>query len=577
MNQELPTPKPFDPYHPEEGVQTCFIDQEGQVPAPDVFAYDGVPQHFPDPAIGSYNLLGIRDDVCFDRFGRYGPYGFGYRKLHGGSEVGIDTEKANSEEVWKKSGQINYTKVDWGDAQERCVDVNNHRFKQVDPETEELEKSSTKKSRTAVVIRLYTDFQWTELSIINFRAMINELSLRSGGEYTVHFLMHVRDWDIPIWSDDLTVQRVLRDNVPPEFHNIVTLWSEPQMKLYYPGKFSDAIENPSGAPIHGVYRSAHYPLQMFALQHPEYEHFWNWEMDMRYTGSFYELFDRLGKWAEEQPRAMLWERNERYYIPSYHGDWQNFSQTVQKDTLLSGRKTVFGPVQFPGNKPLRYEQKGNKVMPEDCYADGDHATCGVGEAADIITLNPLFDTDDSGWVFNLDVTGYGSNKNPPRRCAIITASRLSRRLLKAMHEEVWRHHHTMFSEMFPASVALHHGYKGVYAPHPVFIDRAWDPSSIDAAFNGGRDHSTSGPGSPFDVGNEHNHKGSSWYYNSEFAGLLWRRWLGFSQIDGRGDGGGVAGFGSRRGGIKEETSEESSGRLCLRSMLVHPIKREDAG
>lgn len=529
----------------------------------------------PDPAIGSYELLGINDDVCFDRFGRYGPYGLGYGKLEGGSEVGIDTEKASSEEVWSRSGQINYTRVDWGDAQERCSRANQHRFQKVDPEKDELIKSD-KKSRTAVVIRLYTGFVWTELAIVSFRAMINELSLKSGGEYTLHFLLHVRDWDIPIWSDDLTVQRVLRDNVPPEFHNIVTLWSEPQMKLIYPGDFPDAISDPSGADIHGVYRSAHMALQMFALQHPEYEHFWNWEMDMRYTGNYYELFDRLGKWADEQPRPLLWERNERYYIPSFHGSWENFTKVVQQDSLHSGRKTVFGPVQFAGNKPLRYEQKGQGLLPESCNpnVNADLTSCGVGEPADIITLNPLFDAADSGWVFNLDVTGYG--EDPPRRCAIVTAGRLSRRLLKAMHEEVWRHHHTMFSEMFPASVALHHGYKAVYTPHPVFLDRAWTPpSSIDSAFNGGRDHSTSGKGSPFDVGNEHNHKGTSWYYNSEFAGLLWRRWLGYSQMDGRGDGGGVAGFGNRRGGIKEEAEEESSGRLCLRSMLVHPIKHED--
>ena len=56
---------------------------------------------------------GIRDDVCFDRFGRLGPYGFGYSKDEGGSGVGNDTENSNSDAVWAKSGKINYDNVDW--------------------------------------------------------------------------------------------------------------------------------------------------------------------------------------------------------------------------------------------------------------------------------------------------------------------------------------------------------------------------------------------------------------------------------------------------------------------------------
>jgi hypothetical protein len=199
----------------------------------------------------------------------------------------------------------------------------------------------------------------------------------------------------------------------------------------------------------------------------------------------------------------------------------------------------------------------------------------VGEDADLITLNPLFDTDESGWIFANDVTGYDTNLPiPPRRCAIVTASRLSYRLLAVMHEENWRLHHTMFSEMYPATMALHHGLKAVYAPHPIHLDREWDLAEVDKAFNGGRDHSSSGPGSPFDLQNEHNHKGASWYYHSEFAGLLWRRWLGYAQYDGRGPNGGRSGEGTLSGGKQEEESPDNTGRMCLRSMLVHPIKWE---
>ncbi|EAQ85867.1 hypothetical protein CHGG_07120 [Chaetomium globosum CBS 148.51] len=578
----LPTPTPFVPQPDYESssytakyheVQPCYLDKDNKIPVPDLYAYNGLIQGQSEPVIGSHSLLGLRDDVCFDRFGRYGPYGLGYRFEEGGVEVGMDTERAGNDAVWAKTGKINYDNVDWGDAQSRCYESNKNRFVEVNAPSQtsvaspaektgrsfsHSERPKDKISRTAVVVRVYTGYQWTHHAVLNFRAMISELALKSGGEYNVHFLLHVRDDNEAIWADPVTAQRILDDYVPAEFHSICTLWSQDQMRLIYPG----------------TVWTAHMPLQYFAMNHPEYDHFWNWELDMRWLGNYYELFDRLGKWGKQQSRVGAWERSAKYYIPRYHGDWANFTDLVNRETVASGRSAVFGPVAFPGRTPLRSEAAGQGFIPEQCATRADPA-CGVGEEADLITLNPLFDAEDSGWVFSKDVTGYSTTLPvPPRRCAIITASRLSRRLLAVMHEENWRLHHTMFSEMFPASAALHHGLKAVYAPHPVLIDREWDLATVDRAFNGGRDHSSGGRGSPFDLRNEHNHKGTSWYYHSEFAGLLWRRWLGYAQYDGRGPNGGRSGEGTLRGGKAEEERSSSTGRMCLRSMLVHPIKWE---
>ncbi|EHA56984.1 hypothetical protein MGG_11809 [Pyricularia oryzae 70-15] len=584
----LPTPTVFVPqpdyeskeykstYHP---VQTCYIDENKKVPAPDLYAYNGVPQGMPDPAIGSNSLLGIRDDVCFDRFSRYGPYGLGYSEDEGGLGEGMDTESDGSETVWSKTGKIDYRNVDWGRAQQQCVTDNRKRF--------DINAGRERKKvvRIAVVIRTYVGFEWNTHAIMNFRAMVSELSLRSGGEYTVHFLLHVKDNNLPIWADSETRQQILDESMPREFHSMCTLWSEAQMELLYSGGWGEAVENPSGQSVHGVYRSAHFPLQHFAMTHPEYEYFWNWEMDMRYLGNFYELFDRLGSWARDQSRNHLWERSAKYYIPAVHGDWKNFTELVVQTTRNAGKRPIMGPVYFPGRTRIRAEERSETFMPASCFTspgDGspgvaadDSVRCGVDENADLITLNPIFDAEKSGWVFASDVTGWDlTQPTPPRRCAIVTASRLSRRLLEVMHEETWRFHHSMFSEMFPAAMALHHGLKAVYAPHPVLLDRGWEMEAVDKHFNGGYDNSTSGHGSPFDFQNEHNHKGTSWYYNSEFAGLLWRRWLGYAQMDGRGEDGGRAGEGTLRGGKTEEESPWSTGRLCLRSMLVHPIKWE---
>ncbi|UNI15721.1 hypothetical protein JDV02_002227 [Purpureocillium takamizusanense] len=582
INADVPKPRPYRPYQHTGGAKPCYLDDENRVSPPDIYAYDGLPQHMPDPAIGSYNIFGIRDDVCFDRFGRYGPYGLGYGNLRGGTGVGIETESSGSDTIWEETGQINYNYVDWGKAQKRCSERNRHRLLEVDEDTEELpwsrEDRAGKKGRIAVVVRCYQGFKWTETAILNFRAMVTELSLKSGGEYTVHLLLHVRDEGLPIWADDITAQQLLDSEIPSEFHSMVTFWSETQMKLFYPGNFDEPMENPSNTGVHGVYRSAHLALQVFATQNPEYEYFWNWEMDIRVMGSYYELLDRIGRWADDQPRELLWERNERYYVPDFHRSWDNFTQQVRLESENPEREPILGPVRFDGRRPLRSEQWGSSMLPDSCSRGQDRAQCGVGEGADLITLNPIFDVERSGWVFANDATGYGKldSSSLPRRCSIVTASRLSRRLLLSMHEEVWRYRHTMFSEMFPATVALHHGLKAVYAPHPIYLDRAWQPlgSSISAAFNGGEHNSTSGTHSPYGMGNEHIHKGASYYYHSEFSGLLWRRWLGYAQLDGRGHNGGRGGQGTLRGGAEEESREGSSGRLCLRSMLLHPIKHE---
>ena len=123
-----------------------------------------------------------------------------------------------------------------------------------------------------------------------------------------------------------------------------------------------------------------------------------------------------------------------------------------------------------------------------------------------------------------------------------------------MHAENALHGHAMCSEMWPPSVALQHGLKAVFAPHPLFVDRAWPLKYLERTFNGGPRGSAGGRGSVFGKG-EHNFQGTSWYYNAQFASKLWKRWVGMEV-----DGAGGEGF------------ENVQGRMCLRSMLLHPIK-----
>ncbi|KAI1857744.1 uncharacterized protein JN550_013080 [Neoarthrinium moseri] len=553
-----------DPYHfgsekfleDNYPVSPCFIDEDEKIPAPDVFAYPGIPANMPAPHFGSYNNLGITPDMCWERFGRLGPYGYSYPKEEGGLGFSVNSERAGADKILAKFDKIDWRNMNWDRAQKRCFEKNKHRFGGggggASPSSDEPPKK--KVPRTAFVLRTWTGYEYDDIHLLSLRAMINELALKSGGEYDIHLLVHVKDESIPIWASEEVYQDTLRKNVPAEFWGMATLWSVPLMRLYYPGPFlkEDNYQNMAGSDIYGVYRSAHFALQWFSQQHPEYDFFWNWEMDVRFTGHHYEFHNQVAQWADMQPRKLLWERSQRVWIPDLHGSWENFSQLVEKETLAGKEAPIWGPVDFPtASHGMLPHPNGTK--PPRSFED-DNYEWGVGEPADLIVFDPFVDPDKSAWVFRLDVTGYNTTlAPPPRRYAIITIGRLSKRLLNVMHDETYKMRHTMFPEMFPASVALHHGLKAVYAPHPVHFDRRWPLDVLDRTYN----HVETPNDSPFG-GQEHNNQGGSFYYNSGFSGAMWRRWLG--AVD------------NNEGGRQFE--EKNSGRMCLRGLLYHPIKFE---
>ncbi|RAL10431.1 DUF3405 domain-containing protein [Aspergillus homomorphus CBS 101889] len=581
----------------------CFLDEDGTLRIPLVHYYPGVPRGFPDAVIGSNEVLGIKDDVCFDRFGRLGPYGMGYSVRKGGIGAGLEGDREGAEHVWEDFPPIDFRKVDWAAAQNRCMATNSHRFQELPtprlnrfvsmsvgvPALDDATLSSSPDQgqtgspekehlpRTAFVLRTWHDYRYSPDDILYLRSLISELSLQSGGEYTIHFLVHVKDENLQIWADDETYERVLAEALPAEFRGMATLWSERQMALMYPGLEETWA---SGLSVHGVYRSTHMPMQYFAYQHPEYDYYWNWEMDARYTGHWYHLFDKVVSWAREQPRKGLWERNARFYVPSVQGTWEDFRQMVRVQTEIGtnspnnmwsapkpgqnksaaeknalhqqGDQSVWGP-ERPAEQDV-LEVEGEGIPPTTM--EKDRYEWGVGEEADLIVLNPLFDPEGTTWALRDDVTGYDKLSMPPRRTAIITASRMSHKLLHTMHKETVLKRHTMFSEMWPASTALHHGFKAVSVPHSIYLDRRWPTKYLESVFNAGRNGASGGARTSVFGDREHNFRGTTWFYSAGFSPNLWRRWLGF-KVD-------------NDGGEQEELAGE--GRMCLPPMLLHPIK-----
>jgi len=387
--------------------------------------------------------------------------------------------------------------------------------------------------------------------------MINELAILSGGEYAVHFLIHVQDADIPIWADQETYNETLRNSLPPEFEGMGTLWSEPQMEAVYNARaFGPTFENMSGGRLFSAYRSLHLPLQWWASRHPEFDFVWSWEMDIRATGHYYEFLQKAAEWARAQPRDLLWERSSRFYIPSLHGSWESFCKIVEKEARSD---PSYPPVMGP-EPPVEAEPRLSSIDYDLSPSENDEA--------DLLTFNPIFDPNGTAWIFNSDITGYNVNyTKPPRRASIITATRFSKRLLGLMHAESYELHHTMFPEMFPASIALHYGLKAVYVPMPMYLDRDWSAETLGEKFNSARLNSTGGaPASPFGP-REHVFRGASWYSNANFAGALWRRWLGNKE-----NGNGGPDWELGRDGAPGKHS--GTGRMCLPSMLIHPVKFE---
>ncbi|RYP74572.1 hypothetical protein DL771_002838 [Monosporascus sp. 5C6A] len=626
-------PKSIFKSAPEE-MHECFVDQDNKVRVPPIRYFDGRPNGFPEHVLGSYELFNLPEDICFERYGRYAPYGFGYSVRTGGLGVGEHGENEGFESTWEKVPRVEWKHVNWAEIQRRCYQANVARYEPLPPRqpspqgfyiddglnatlrtrdamaTEPLESHSdvtakgendTPKSgekpvgkqlpRTAVVIRCWDEYVWREEDVMNLRALISELSLASGGRYDVHLLVQVKNDALhPIWADAATYENRIGASVPAEFRGLVTLWTETQMLALYQGIYDLFARGPD-LPVHGVYRGLQMAMQYFAYQHPEYKYFWQWEMDIRYIGHYYDFFAKVENWAKEQPRKGLWERNARFYLPSVHGGWEDFKQMarVQSEMGSTGADNIWNGV--PGADKKAKPKGGEKPIwgperpldPDDWFEpesdpkpdttyEKDKYVWGVGEEAEYIAFNPIYDPEGTTWGLADDITGYNTTvAKPPRRAQIITASRMSRRMLLTMHRETAFKKHHAFPEMWPATVALQHGYKAVFAPHPLYVDREWPTALFAQTLNNGKNGASGGSRTSVFGDREHNLRGLTWFYNSGFSPNLYRRWLGLKVNNDGGEEFERVEDVSKNGTTVSEM-RGGEGRMCLPPVLLHPVK-----
>jgi len=98
------------------------------------------------------------------------------------------------------------------------------------------------------------------------------------------------------------------------------LYNSQTLRKWYP-----KVEN------HSPHDQMYQALQIFSHQFPQFSHFWQLEMDLRFTGHVYTTLSSAAVFARKQKRKNLWERNGRFYIPGAHNDsFESFASTVSQ-------------------------------------------------------------------------------------------------------------------------------------------------------------------------------------------------------------------------------------------------------
>lgn len=257
VNASHPVPSIYDPYpaynsrnwkkefhgkfRPCEGPRGHDLDRNS---ADDMIqVYMGQQDGFPAPKFGSYEALGLDGNVCADRYSRFAIYGY---------------YEDSQDEVpgVMRPAPVPWNKVDWHSLQSRCFERNSNRYKQFNKVSSEVQsplafnhpgaphKSSESHAedtsnaqqfhgRSALLIRAWSGMDWTPHHREYLRALIMELSLHSGGEYQIYLLVHVKDDEMPIFSDAKTISR-LKDSIPEEFRNMTLFFNNKLLEAWYP-------------------------------------------------------------------------------------------------------------------------------------------------------------------------------------------------------------------------------------------------------------------------------------------------------------------------------------------------------
>lgn len=538
----------------------------------------------PEPMFGSYYEGGLDSRHCFDREGRLGPYGF--QSVEGNHTI----QRA-------KFSKVDWDNVDWGSLQDQCAERNRDRY-EYEPRASPLKLSyPTKKDildsnqtvgsdeqedsgrfprsakkykkRTAVLLRGWDSLDYTSDILQNVRAMITELSLHSGGEYSVYLMIHIKDKEQAIFESPHEYQKALIDSVPRELHNISILFNVPLLEAWYP-----LISQDTGGLGQDQEHHMDQPLQLFSLLHPEFDHVWQSELDNRYTGHWYNFLENAAAWSRNQPRKLQWERHAKFYMPSAHSTYANLSAIIEEENPKGG---IWGPLRS-GTGTEKAVPSPAIPSPEGHVLEEDHYTWGVGEDADLLSTAPIVNVHPSASGSNSQIytpmipqNFPGDPDIPLRFLPYVPLVRVSKRLLRVMHASQIETGIDLIPETMPATLAVLHGFKVAFFPLPNYLDTengdvTYNSDTVEKQMNGMGDDSPWKPGAPEEIGVMWSRMTFWWTSGKDqYPKRLYRKWLGGREQE-------SLDFAKKADEEDEVKKENDRRRLCLPGILMHPIK-----
>ena len=437
-------------------------------------------------------------------------------------------------------GKHPWDSVNWGVLQRDCAQVHHdtheaqepppsklrRTFAGLDSELNASDQDDRITGRTAVVLRTWDQYDYNDDQKAWLRAMTTELALDTGGRFQVFLLVDVKDSSLDLRDDDVYAA-VLERSVPREFQDMSLLFNEDLLREWYPkvGKY-DAQDQ--------MYQA----LQIFSFTFPEFDYVWQLEMDARFTGNVADMLESAVAWATDQPRKNLWERNSRWYVSGLWSGYATFSAAV--DNELRSRHTIWGPP--PGADQYIKPQGPTPPSRSD-------SSWGIGEPADLITFSPIIDPVGTNWTYEDTVYGFDPPADLPRRMAIVSMTRTSRRLLRLISAEQRATGAWVVSESTPETWSFLHGLKAVYVPHLVSLNLGEEvktPQELDAIIHKGPIENRAG-------GEE-----TGFLWQAYIGGIPEPKWLTASYFYWAGDA--------------PRLWWEYTNGVCTYPLLLHPVK-----
>lgn len=221
------------------------------------------------------------------------------------------------------------------------------------------------------------------------------------------------------------------------------------------------------------------PLQLFAQTYNKFDHYWNLELDVRFTSHTLHYLEALSRFSRNEPRKQMWERASYRYMPAIHGTYHNFLSTVNRS--LEGRG-LWQPPPTP-----EFPNPAGPLPPvPDPILDDFH--WGVGDDADFISMVPCQNvTFEPRWFGESYVFGFEHGRDTPRFFCPQAVGRASWTLLNAIHAAQFDKGLRVPSEATLPSFAYWHGLKVSLPPQPWFvIPKQGDVRRMDEILNGGQ-------------------------------------------------------------------------------------------